>query len=162
MEFLTGIKHTSPSKRSARATYTKSKTGNYMSDACGSGEQRWKIRAVTHCCNVFKVFLWQVRCNFHKQRRRTLLTPLHFISSSLDLNEKPKKKLTRHYRISREVWVGCKHPHLLNKVLQLLSSLKHTQSRSIGWWHIDYLHKAKENQITISRIQFLLACHVFD
>jgi hypothetical protein len=47
-----------------------------------------KIRAVTHCCNVFKVFLGQVRSNFHKQRRRTLLTPLHFITSSLDLNER--------------------------------------------------------------------------
>jgi hypothetical protein len=47
-----------------------------------------KIRAVTHCCNVFKVFLGQVRSNFHKQRRRTLLTPLHFITSSLELNER--------------------------------------------------------------------------
>lgn len=48
------------------------------------------LKTETYCGNIFKIFSWQVRSNFDKQRRRALLTPLHFITSSLDLNCKGK------------------------------------------------------------------------
>lgn len=66
-----------------------------------------------HCSNILKVFIGQVWSNLNKQRRWTLLAPLHFITGSLNLDCPPKEKrkwkeyVSLHYA---KVWTILERP----------------------------------------------------
>lgn len=62
-----------------------------------------KTEAYAHRSDIFKVLLGQVWSNFHKQWRWTLLTPLHFITSGLNLDGNKRSK----FKIRKQIkWIN--------------------------------------------------------
>lgn len=76
-----------------------------------------------HCISSRAAWTFRIKANFAR----------------VNLPSMQQKKLME--KASR----SCSKFYLLHKILQLLSSLKHAQTRGIGWWNINYLERDSKN-----------------